>query len=229
MRRVLYVCIATSRLRDARTKYCCAEHHKIANREAPRAYDDRLRELATLGHSYSYIAKACGVDKHRLMNRAISLGIVKAAARTGKPPAYLPAQEEILRRMYPSGADFDQIEPLVNAVPGGYRLRDKKQLWAWAKARKIVRSARYLSDRCRQQARNYWDRRKVEAPVVDLTRQPIAIPLREVYARGFTLELPRAKRGDLAALNAAVKRDDPAHPGFCLADRKLSRIGLYGT
>lgn len=210
------------------TKFCCAEHHKIANRDAARPYDDKLRELAALGHSYSYIAKECGVDKHRLINRAISLEIVKTDAKTGKPPAYLPEQEEILRRMYPGGAEFEQIEPLVNAVPGGYRLRNKKQLWAWAKARKIVRSQRYLSDRCRQQARNYWDRRKAAAPVqAGIERGPIEIPLREVYARGFTMDLPQSKRGDLAALNAAIKRDNPIHPGFCLAERKTSRIGLY--
>ena len=42
------------------------------------------------------------------------------------------------------------------------------------------------------------------------------IPLREVYRFGAELELPSAKRGDLAAVNAAMKARDPAHVPFVL-------------
>jgi len=212
------------------SRFCCAEHHRIANRESPRPYDDRLRALAALGRSYASMSAELGIDKHRLINRAISLGIAKKAAKSGKAQVYLPQQEEILQRLYPGGADFEQIEPLVNAVPGGYRLRDKKQLWAWAKARKLVRSNQAVSMKSRQQAQAYWERRKAAVPAaVEIERQPIEIPLREVYARGFTMNLPRDKRGDLSALNVAVKREMPGHPGFVIESRKLSRIGLYGT
>lgn len=215
-------------LTGRQSRFCCAEHHRIANREAPRSYDDRLRELAALGHSYSRISAELGIDKHRLVNRAITLGIAKEAAKSGKAQVYLPEQEEILRRMYPGGAEFEQIEPLVNAVPGGYRLRNKKQLWAWAKARKLVRSSQSVSIKSRQQAQAYWNRRKAETPApVKTERQPIQIHLREIYQHGFTLDLPHDQRGDLDALNRAIRRDDPGHPGFALANRLVSRVGLY--
>lgn len=58
-------------------------------------------------------------------------------------------------------------------------------------------------------------------------REPIAIPLREVYTRAMVMNLPLSKRGDLAALNAAVRRENPTHPGYVVAAHQTSRIGFY--
>jgi hypothetical protein len=52
----------------------------------------------------------------------------------------------------------------------------------------------------------------------------IPIPLREVYQRAAQLDLPRSKRGDIYALNNAIKRVQPGHPGFVLADHQPTRL-----
>lgn len=62
--------------------------------------------------------------------------------------------------------------------------------------------------------------KKVRKPVV----VGIPILLREVYQRAAALDLPRTKRGDIDALNRAVRRDKPDHPGFVLADHKPTRV-----
>ena len=53
---------------------------------------------------------------------------------------------------------------------------------------------------------------------------PISIPLREVYQRAAELDLPPSKRGDISALNAAIKRAQPQHPGFRIADHQPTRL-----
>lgn len=53
---------------------------------------------------------------------------------------------------------------------------------------------------------------------------PIPIPYREVRRLGADLELPLSKRGDIYAVSNAMKRAQPGHPGFVLADHQPTRL-----
>lgn len=207
-------------------KYCSSACHLTAARETPRPYDGKLRALAEAGHSYRHISRECGIDFGVAISRARTLGIRKMPGKSGHS-RYLPEQVAIFREMYPRGAEFEIIAVAVNAVPGGYQLRDKKQFWMWAKGLRLQRSAESIRAQLSRQTRAYWSARRAEVASVSDGRPPIQIHLREIYQHAFTLDLPRDKRGDLDALNRAMRRENPAHPGFVLADRKVSRVGLY--
>lgn len=53
---------------------------------------------------------------------------------------------------------------------------------------------------------------------------PIVIPLREVYRRAAELNIPRSKWGDIDALNKAMRRQKPEHPGFIVGNHQPSRL-----
>lgn len=205
--------------------HCSRSCRDKAIRAAPLPYDATLRKMAAVGDSWRCIAIACGLTETAVMRRAGCLGVAKQDAPSG-PPSFTPEQFIVLQELYPQGAQFEQISAVVNAIPGGFTLRNERHLATWTKRTGVHRSAEYIGS-LRRMKRKKLTVPVAVAPVVP-ERPPIEITLREVYARGFTMDLPRDKRGDLEALSRAVLLENPAHPGFVLADRQMSRVGLYG-
>jgi len=69
-----------------------------------------------------------------------------------------------------------------------------------------------------------------EAPVVapkppKRRTKPVEVPLREMVRLGRELGLSADAAMDVARLNAALRRADPAHPGYSEAGRKLVGLG----
>lgn len=130
-----------------------------------------------------------------------------------RPPKATPEQRELFRRMYLADAHAAQIMEAVNALPG-VRITTRNQFSHIASTLGIVRSANWK--KIAQQMAREANKARLAAAAPVVTRNPVRIFAREVWQWGNTLGLPRAQRGDLAALNVAMRREDPTHPGFAL-------------
>jgi hypothetical protein len=139
--------------------------------------------------------------------------------RVGLPvePAlgYSPAQAAKVREMWTTDAPLALIRSTVNAL--GTTQLTEPQLRGIARRFNLHRPS----------LRGHKMSLRIGAAVTKRARvkgSPIPIPLREVYQRSAQLELPRTKRGNIHALNNAMKRAQPDHPGFVLADTQPTRL-----
>jgi len=141
------------------------------------------------------------------------------------------ARDEVLKARYPSSLTSDEIIAELNALPGS-TIASRHQLADRAKILKVKRSeeGRRLSlaeSRRKQLAKVEEKPPEPPKPPRILAKlppkSPIKVPLHIVYNQGFQLwqagYLPVDKRDDIEAINKAMRRAEPGHPGFQLVTR----------
>lgn len=214
------------KLRHDQEKYCCTEH-RAAGRAIPRGN-----------------CQECGKQLVKKQRFHCSIAC-RAAARPKKPrrpvvvvPRKLPTPEQdaIVRRLYPHGTLFAEVQRQVNALPGEWRVHSPEQLGLWAKRLGVKRTAEALRIISRRKAIKQWAAGKFRPaqpvaprPIVE-KKSPQRIILRELYQIGGQLyiegHIRASERHDLAAVTRAIRNQEPEHPGFVLttvANRALSQ------
>lgn len=138
-----------------------------------------------------------------------------------------PARAAVIREKYPVGHSNEELLAELNNLPGPPVSR--RQMYNWTNSHGVKRPTWYISEKCSASrtitgayGRNAKKRlpkpapapkEKVVAPK-SKTAAPIAVPLRIIYQWGGFFDLPLDKRGDVDAVNRAMRHADPTHPGF---------------
>jgi len=137
-------------------------------------------------------------------------------------------RREAFKRMWQAGDSHGDIIAALNAMEGRSFIKSA-QLADEAKRLHIRRPAHFKQVKAvhaieRKPPRMPLPRRASEpirAP--KLSKSPIKVSLHVVYNQGFQLWqdgfLPVNKRDDLEAINKAIRRAEPGHPGFQLVTR----------
>jgi len=129
---------------------------------------------------------------------------------------YSPEQAAKIRELWEAKVDIGFISQTINAI--GPAQLTIKQL------RHVARRFGLKRPSLRGNKMGLRTPRAHTPKPPRLKSAPIPIPLREVYQRAAQLELPRTKRGDIYALNNAMKHTQPGHPGFVLNDYQPTRL-----
>lgn len=182
------------------------------------ATERRARELWDAGYSSVQIAAiigdGCTKDAILGMKRRRKWPAHTAQCR---PAAAMispsPMQIDSLNLLWRSQRALKDIRETVNAL-GPKQFTDKQ-------LRHMARKLNLRRPSLRGTKLGLYDRpAKPPKPVGG----PIPIPYREVRRLGADLELPLSKRGDIYAVSNAMKRAQPGHPGFVLADHQPTRL-----
>lgn len=97
-------------------------------------------------------------------------------------------------------------------------------------SRSLARGRLYSGCGCpgREKARGRnatWEAPVVAPPPVRRRTRPVEVPLRELVRLGIELGLSAEAAMDADRVSRAVRRDDPTHPGYSEASRKLVGLG----
>jgi hypothetical protein len=155
-------------------------------------------------------------------------------------PLWSKERSEAFVPMWQAGDDVFAIMAKLNALEGPPLTRTQ-QLGDRAKRLKIHRPPRIKEVKEVKEAR-IVDRKPPRMPLPRKLREPkrpkgspIKVPYHTLYNQGFQLWygeaygrevgdlLPRDKRNDLEAINRAIRKAEPGHPGFEIATRYWGR------
>lgn len=170
------------------------------------------------------------VISERIGNGCTSKGITRVARREGWP-AYKVLQctrakpswmtDEALergRKLWDAKVFVPDIAKELGCTPGAIRGVALRHHWP--------HRSRVAKPPPAKIAKSHQRKIKYAASVKKqrVSAAGIPIPLRRIYELSARFDLPRTKRGDIHALNAAVKRAQPDHPGFVLSDYQPTRL-----
>jgi hypothetical protein len=133
---------------------------------------------------------------------------------------YSAEQKEAIVELWATDTETADIRAHVNQI--GPAQLTNQQISDMARRFGARRPASFFLQRNRKGAQSRWATNP--KPKQRQAGAQIPIPLREVYQRCAQLDVPRAKRGSVEALNAAMRRIQPDHPGFAVADFQPTRL-----
>lgn len=181
----------------------------------------KARALYDAGHSDTEIARqvGCSVDAiwgHRRKRKW------PPRRHFRNPWRGSDEQEAKIQELWGQHIHIETIRSAVNAI--GPKQYNQSQLHTVAARLGLKRPPVLIRNAPVRPVRVAPVRAQPVKPKPKPTGGPIAIPLREVYQRAAQLEIPRSKRGSIEALNRAIKRVKPEHPGFRVADHQPTRL-----
>lgn len=237
---------------DGRCRICTKERQKIyrlnlsAEQRAARNARKRRSHAPTSGRVYrppawetaENLAFALSLRNQgvsgkkiaeRISNGCTSKGLTRVAKREGWPtyrvlqcdrerPAWMTEEAlERARRLWDEKVPVPDIAKQVGCTEGA--IRGVAFRHEWPHRPRVVKPPPVKIAKPKRQ-------RKIKVAVkrLRISVPGIPIPLRRIYELSAQFDLPRSKRGDLHALNRAVRAMQPDHPGFRLADHQPTRL-----
>jgi len=186
------------------------------------------------------IARACNklsgpmVTGHQIRKWAAAHKVRRPRENNESYFIITPERAAIIREKYPVGFSNEELLKELNLLPGPPVSR--RQMHNWANGRGLKRPTWYISEACstsrtitgaygRNAKKQY---RALPEPLPPAAKPPkpkaaapIAVPLRIIYQWGGFFDLPLPQRGDVDAVNRAMRSADPTHPGFRVTSDNL--------
>jgi hypothetical protein len=182
----------------------------------------------------------------QLSAKADYLGLKRPDGFFKRSDLWSDERDSILRTRYEAGSSNEDIIKELNSYPGT-PVATRQQLADRASYLGIKRPKDYMArlaewSRERQVNVRLVDRKPPRMPLPRKLPEPkrkkgspIKVPYHTLYNQGFQLWygeaygretgdlLPRDKRDDLEAINRAIRKAEPGHPGFEIATRYWGR------
>jgi hypothetical protein len=164
-------------------------------------------------------------SRKQIAHYASGLGIKRPEGFLAQSSVWTDERDALVRATYPAGVPRDVILERLNALPGP-RIDRPMHVVERSRVLGVKRPPGFQSPKPRNSAKKIAPPPRPQAipkPPRSPSRSPLKAELRVIYNHGFQLwqdgYLPVTKRNDVDAINKAIRRAIPGHPGFQLLSK----------
>jgi len=164
-------------------------------------------------------------SRNQISHYADRLGLRRPLGFKSQSGYWSTERDDLIRSLYPTGIPRDEIFARLTAL-SGQRIDRPEHVAERARVLGVKRPPGFQSPKPRNSVKKTAPPPRPQAipkPPRSPSRSPLKAELRVIYNHGFQLwqdgYLPVSKKNDVEAINKAIRRAIPGHPGFQLLSK----------